>query len=368
MLWITALIIGGLLGVCILTGIHLTTPRSPRWLEEVMGLENLQDLLVIFATGGGRTWGDLDIMYPEDVRKKMSEHIKSISVWREGFDPLQRIRDRYRELGLDFDRPERDNAGLQVGIVVDDVVEQSAPERCAVEKIIRLILAYEADHPGNASDEVASMIDKYEIMAKNFRNAGGAVNFCLADALNRLQLARLGQYLVNNPDDVNSAEGMLNRIAVSLSIDRTNKVLNPSEWQGSGTVTSPYGIIPFDLFLTGEDKEIDYAMAAVVVEGLPERLSDMFKIDAKRVLMWRVELTDRLKFVLLPGLIAYLRAGGTMDDLLSCAVERKPYVENRDFFYVGEDRDLVTLGWIREFAEEHRNGWMESKYVRYTFQ
>ena len=76
---------------------------------------------------------------------------------------------------------------------------------------------------------------------------------------------------------------MLSEITVSLSRNRTNKFIDPqSERFMGGTVMSPYGIIPFDLYYGDEDEGIQYA---IVVEGLPERLSDMFKIDAKRVLM-----------------------------------------------------------------------------------
>lgn len=227
--------------------------------------------------------------------------------------------------------------------------------QCLFEKI----RSYE-NHVSHKEADSESAAKVYISLSRRFQDSGGYVNLCLADAVNRLAIARLSEILINNPDSTQRIKGLL--------VSSTNFYFSKEDFVKMIHAEPAQAIKPGINLDALQDKDVELQILAALGSS-PGETFDKFGYNQAGtstlinglqigVLLERMIVTDVLTNVDALGLVDFFDRGGKYKDLNYADIRPfKAIMKGDEMLYKSDlaHIDRVRVSNLVPFIDEFRN-------------
>jgi len=234
------------------------------------------------------------------------------------------------------------------------------------------IRVYEKSTPRQAGDSVKA-VAVYGSLSRGLQNSGGYINFCLADAVNRLALARLSELLINDPSSVNKVKTAFAKLtSVGFSTPQFVQMIGdePVQKLKAGINLKP---------MEDKDARQQILLALGMTMGDVFRkfsfsqggTSSLINNPDIGVLLLRMGSTDIVANVDLAALIDFVEHGGRYSDIRLDDVRPFKHVMNgRENLYKSEMMLIhkADVGFVSDFLKQLKKDDSNNVFVTLALQ
>jgi hypothetical protein len=247
--------------------------------------------------------------------------------------------------------------------IVGDASEASKASQSYAAKFLELLRDYEDSIDKEPPSQDGAPFRVYSLLGERLEKAGGSLNLCLLDSLNRCAMARLCHSVLSGSLELESAQRILESLHVpkcdkSFLVDLMSTKLNRNQTEG---LLSDLPVTRFrQALLSIEGYPKDFSSAMVQIRPTLKTSALLSQANLSPLVI-RLTESWRLHTALLPGLLDFLSKGGKTDDLADYCRDFPKFMElmgpsYRNYRFEPEGQAYIRpsdlLGLVDEFGDD----------------
>lgn len=240
-------------------------------------------------------------------------------------------------------------------------------------KLFEKIVSFEENIGKIDGTNIQSVINTYSNLSSGLRSKGGYVNILLADSVSRLALRHISIFLVQNTKEYQQAKLMLTQMNLPLFSKTEFIGILIEEGVMSENDNIARQILEAQTLRSILESMGTDVMSILFVEGgVDMSTSFLLRHSDSALLLVRISETDGVAEVYLPGLVEFLKLGGTYADLDLRDIRKfkkimgKKIREQFKSTFLGIPR--VTAGRLKDVFEIFGNTNVDSPFNRIAIE